>query len=83
MPWAECPTSCCVVLHRVSSRATATCILQALQLGDEAPDMSTVLINLAGTVLFAALFVADQRAAGARVERRTQAGPRSLVPWSQ
>ena len=49
------------------------CVLQAVQLSDEPPDSSTVLINLAGTVLFAALNVADQRAAGARVERRTQA----------
>ena len=45
---------------------------QALQQGDEQPSAGTLLVNLAGAVLFAALFLADQRAAGARVERRTQ-----------
>lgn len=45
---------------------------QALQQGDEQPSAGTLLVNLAGAVLFAALFLADQRAAGARVQRRTQ-----------
>ena len=49
---------------------------QVVQSGEAQPDASTLLVNFAGTALFAALFVADQRAASARVERRTQVRPR-------
>ena len=44
------------------------------------PSASTLLVNLAGAVLFAALFLSDQRAAGARVERRTQVRCRICAP---
>ena len=50
-----------------------------MQSGEAQPDASTFLVNCAGTALFASLFVADQRAASARVERRTQVWPYSLT----
>ncbi len=52
---------------------------QVVQSGEAQPDASTLLVNCAGTALFASLFVADQRAASARVERRTQVWPDSLT----
>ena len=51
-----------------------------MQSGEAQPDASTLLnptLNCAGMALFATLFLADQRAASARVERRTQVWPYS------
>ena len=52
-------------------------VRQVLQFGEARPDATTLAVNLIGAVVFGALFYVDQRAAGARVERRTQVRPRT------